>query len=126
MNFWSTSRGYVSHCECYHFFFILAQQWETRIQGQALMPIVQQLNKRCPHWCVIHQMELRTFKQCMSPNCRSNWFMTQLTAMTIWLWGFISVKKLVKKFNMAPVAFIQPARPRLNIQMLNTLFHGSS
>jgi hypothetical protein len=49
-----------------------------------------------------------------------------LTAMTIWLWGFISVKKLVKKFNMAPVAFIQPARPSLNIQMLNTLFHGSS
>jgi hypothetical protein len=32
--------------------------------------------------------------------------MTQITAMTIWLWGFISVKKLVKELNMAPVAFV--------------------
>jgi hypothetical protein len=121
-----TSRIYVSHYESYHFIFVLVQQWETRIQGQSIVLIVQQLCKRCPHRCIIHQVELFTIKQCMSPNCRSYWFMTQMTAMTIWLWWFISVKKLVKKLNMAPVAFIQPARPSLYIQVLNTLFNGSS
>jgi len=32
--------------------------------------------------------------------------MTQITTMAIGLWGFICVKELVKKLNMASIAFV--------------------